>query len=176
MNQLSLSPAEGIGQCLRGQGPWMAILFGTMLAPDAWPPADRQFRQAEGRCGLGSGGAHWTRSGSGWRNWRGRRWLLPAEPWMAERRQLRTSEGLEGRSECPATGHGHPDPHWTLVSPFEKNNSPTPATWGGTFRAEQDCHDGLFPRAARHRPCCSGGEPGRGSGCGPCGGSGGGSG
>jgi hypothetical protein len=39
---------------------------------------------------------------------------------MAERRQLRTSEGLEGRSECPATGHGQPDPRWTLTFPSQK--------------------------------------------------------
>ena len=32
---------------------------------------------------------------------------------MAERRQRRTSEGQDGRSECPAKGHGHPDPRWT---------------------------------------------------------------
>ena len=41
---------------------------------------------------------------------------------MAERRQLRTSEGLEGRSECPATGHGQPDPRWTSVFPSQKQH------------------------------------------------------
>ena len=29
---------------------------------------------------------------------------------MAERSQHRASEGLEGRSECPATGMGSPEP------------------------------------------------------------------
>jgi len=32
-----------------------------------------------------------------------------AQPWMAERSQHRASEGLEGRSECPATGMGSPE-------------------------------------------------------------------
>ena len=30
---------------------------------------------------------------------------------MAERSQHRASEGLEGRSECPATGVGSPEPN-----------------------------------------------------------------
>jgi len=40
---------------------------------------------------------------------------------MAERRQRRTSEGLEGRSECPATEHGHHDPHETSAFLSQKN-------------------------------------------------------
>ena len=33
-----------------------------------------------------------------------------AQPSMAERSRHRASEGLEGRSECPATGMGSPEP------------------------------------------------------------------
>ena len=43
----------------------------------------------------------------------------PAEPWMAERRQRRTSEGQDGRSECPAKGPGHTDPRWTSANPAQ---------------------------------------------------------
>jgi len=46
----------------------------------------------------------------------------PAKPWMAERRQLRTSEGLEGRSECPATGHGQPRPTPDVGEPLSEPN------------------------------------------------------
>jgi hypothetical protein len=40
-----------------------------------------------------------------------RRW--PAETWMSERRRLRESAGLEGRSDRRTTGHGQP---WASVS------------------------------------------------------------
>ena len=49
----------------------------------------------------------------------------PAEPWMAERRQLRTSEGLDGRSEWPATGHGQPRPTPDVGVPPLKTSSTT---------------------------------------------------
>ena len=82
----------------------------------------------------------------------------PAEPWMAKRRQLRTSEGLEGRSECPATGHGHPDPRWTSAFPSQNQRSNT-----GRLRQHILCRTGLPPgpilpgnclRPHAPWPCC----------------------
>ena len=65
---------------------------------------------------------------------------------MAERRQLRTSEGLEGRSECPATGHGHPDPRWTSAFPSQNQLSTT-----GHLRRHIVCRTRLAQRSSSVR-------------------------
>jgi hypothetical protein len=143
MRQLATPKTIGVFGCcpsglsfarIRGQGPWMAKLFGTTYAGETASslrvsPA-RGRRKSRRRARIRptllerSPTPEPTRPGSnprvifregcpcpeGRRGW-------PAEPWMAERRQLRTSEGLEGRSECPATEHGHPDLRWTSVFP-----------------------------------------------------------
>ena len=41
----------------------------------------------------------------------------PAETWMSQRSRLRVIEGLEGRSERPARGHGQPRPTQDADSP-----------------------------------------------------------
>jgi|GEM_PF-5336656 len=66
---------------------------------------------------------------------------------MAERRQLRTSEGLEGHSECPATGHGHPDPRWTSAFPSQNQRYNT-----SHLRQPILCRTGL-PSMALAREC-----------------------
>jgi len=66
----------------------------------------------------------------------------PAEPWMAERRQLRTSEGLEGRNECSGTGHGQLRPTLDVGVP-----PPKPAL---QYKSSRAAH--LVPNRIGRRP------------------------
>ena len=66
-------------------------------------------------------------------------------------RRLRMNEGLEGRSECPATGHGQPRPTPDVCDLPCKTTAKISVIGGGTFRAERSCSGWLFPRTAKLR-------------------------